>query len=150
MEGCKRAARRSVPGGPRSTTMKNIRILILIAGLSFACEHFADYRYEVSNPTSAVLRVEIGFYSGKDTVHIDSVRAYSTKEVFTTGTPITLGCNEDSPQNRGFDNIGRFIITVADSPSIRKDFKGSGLWTYRVSDRIGIYSISVNDSSFSK
>lgn len=130
--------------------MKYIRILIPIALLYFACDHFADYRYEVSNHTARALKVEIDFYSGKDTLHVDTVGMYSTKQVLTIGTPITLGCNEDSPENRGFDNISKFVIAINDSPIIKKDFKGSSLWSYRVNDRTGIYSISISDSSFSK
>ncbi len=131
-------------------TMKQIAILILSVMCCFGCEHFADYRYEVSNRTSHDFRVEIGFYYGMVTSHVDTVQAYSTKQVHTEETPIVLGCNEDSPQNRGFDNISRFVIAFIDTPAVQKDVKGSKLWTYGVDDRSGIYSISMDDSSFSR
>ena len=138
------------PVGCWHTNMKYNRTLYLIALSCFSCEHFADYRYEVSNHTAEALRVEIGFYAGKDTLHVDTAGAYTAKQVLTNETPITLGCNEDSPQNRGFDNISKFVITVIDSPSVRKDFKGSSQWSYRITDRIGTYSISISDSTFLK
>ncbi len=131
--------------------MKYTLAILFSALICSECDYFASYKYEVNNQTSGPIRVEIGLRRGRDSSVVQSVGENSTREVFTDNdVPITLGCHEDSPRYGGFYNISTFVIATVDSPIVRKDFKGSGLWSYSTRDRSGIYSIVITDSSLSQ